>query len=226
MKAFIYYAMLIFIVVGCNSTVTSNKPIKPDSHIFHSDSLYINNNVYIRFYNNDRFYCLLSENGDTVIDAQDYYHRLEIIDINNDSFSDLQVFEISNTPNQCLNYLYDEKIKTFRILENCSLDISPIEKSGYYYTYNSTGCSDLNWQSTLCKIDEYNAVKYGSLIGFGCKDDTLKMERVIQVLKNDEYDCMLIDELSYDSLIIDNDDKWDFIKTYWKENLDTFDDKN
>ena len=124
------------------------------SNNVHLDTIVINNTPLIKILKDDRFICLIYLDRDTIIKEQNYYHRLSIVDFNQDGFDDIRIFVFSNTPNQCDNYLFKPSVKTYAQLE-CHLNFEKIENTQFYYTYNSTGCSDQNWESDLFKMDSY-----------------------------------------------------------------------
>ena len=96
---------------------------------------------------------------------------------------DIRTFVFSNTPNQCENYLYDKENKTFRLVEDCDLDIQLIKGTRYYYSYNRAGCADMNWESYLSKIENYKLVLLGYIHGQGCDFRVKENPQVIKIYK-------------------------------------------
>ena len=151
----------------------------------HQDTITINNKYYIQTSKDDRFNCLLSMQGDTIIKSEDYYFEAKFLDIDEDGYKDIRVFAFSNTPNQCDNYLFDKTLKTFRLVENCDLDIQKIKGTDFYYSYNRAGCADMNWESYLSKVENYKLVDYGYIYGQGCDFEVKDNPQVIEIYKID-----------------------------------------
>ncbi len=189
------------------------------------DTLEINKKKFIQFIKNDNFNCLLSIKGDTIIPSKDYYFKVEFPDIDKDGNKDIRVFAYSNTPNQCDNYLFDKTKKIFILLENCNLDIDKLKGTDFYYSYNRAGCADMNWESTLSKIENYKLLNYGYIHGQGCDEEIDKYPQIIEVyrIRNSDTDQKeLIKKLPYQKYIKEFGDKWSFIKSYWTKNYMTF----
>jgi hypothetical protein len=194
------------------------------------DTITINGQKYIQILSTEKeqFNCLISLSGDTVVKSEDYYKSAEYIDINEDGDKDIRVYVISNTPNQCDNYLYDKTHKTFRNIENCDLDIKKINGKNLYYSYNSTGCSDMNWESYLSEIVDYKLIHLGHIEGQGCDYNTKETPQVIEIYKitnPDNEEKTLIEKLPYKKNIPKFDDKWNFIERYWTKNYSLFEKK-
>lgn len=185
----------------------------------------LNSQNYIQQNRDNRFDCLLTSNGDTIVKSHTYYSQIEFLDIDEDGNQDLRVFIISNTPNQCDNYLFDQKQKSFRLIENCNLDVKKINGTNYYYSYNHAGCSDLNWESHLSKIENFKLVDYGYMFGQGCDFDVKNNPQVIEIYKitNSEMNSkVLLKTLPYHKYITASVDKWTFLSNYWQENFPNF----
>jgi hypothetical protein len=232
--------ILLIILTACNSK-SNNEPInktqtdissnktnihKKETTIIDIDTLQINGFQFIQTLNDDKFNCLVTIKGDTIIKAEDYYYQAKFLDINEDGYKDIRVFTFSNTPNECENYLFDKRLKTFKQIENCDLDIQKIKETDFYYSYNRAGCSDMVWESHLSKIENYKLINYGFINGKGCDFEIKENPQVIEIYKviNSENDEMkLLASLPYLKYIPKNGDKWDFIEKYWKQNYKIFD---
>jgi hypothetical protein len=189
------------------------------------DTLKINDQIFIQTLKDSNFNCLLSLHGDTIIKSEEYYFYAEVLDIDEDGYKDIRVFIFSNKPNKCDNYLFDKRLKTFKKLENSDLDIQKIKGTGFFYSYNSAGCADMNWESHLSKIENYKLVDYGYIYGQGCDFDIEINPQVIEIytvgyLDTSEID--LVKKLPYQKHIKEFGDKWDFIKNYWKRHYKKF----
>jgi len=189
------------------------------------DTLKINDQKFIQTLKDSNFNCLLSLQGDTIVKSEDYYFRAEFPDIDKDGYKDIRVFAFSNTPNQCDNYLFDKRLKTFKLIENCDLDIQKIKGTDFFYSYNRAGCADMNWESHLSKIVNYKLVDYGYIYGQGCDFEIEKNPQVIEIYKvsnSDRDEKVLIKKLPYQKHIKEFGGEWGFIENHWRSNYKTF----
>ena len=231
--------LLFIILTSCNSklsekiiekNLTDSSSVQSTSQIQDNvdvqfDTLNINDQNFIQTLKDGRFNCLLSIQGDTIVKPEDYYFESKLLDINEDGYKDIRVFAFSNTPNQCDNYLFDQKIKTFKIVEECYLDIKKMIGTDFFYSYNRGGCADMNWESHLSKIKNYKLVDYGYIYGKGCDFEIENNPQVIEIYKmlnSDTNEKKLMKKLPYKKHIKEFGDKWDFIEQYWAENYKAF----
>lgn len=214
----------IIFLIACNTKQQNKITDNPNSTLVNIqiDSVKINNYTFIKALKNERFYCLMSNKGDTIIKPTNFYFKAEFLDINQDGYKDIRIYVFSNTPNQCENYLFDRKLNTFRLLENCDLDIEKIRGGKYYYSYNRTGCSDMNWESYLSEIKDYKLVNIGYINGLGCDADIQNNPQTIEIYKIIKNEKTIIKKLPYMTYLTENKSKWEFIKTYWTENTTMF----
>ncbi len=233
------YILLITFLTACNSDdVDKNSETNSnDSFAIQSkvqnidtldikiDTLLINYQKLILTKDGRRPFCLRFANGDTIIKYADFYNSADFLDIDEDGYKDIRIYVFSNTPNQCENYLFDKKLKNFNRIENCSLDIVKVSGTNFYYSYNRAGCSDARWQSHLSKIENNQLVDYGEIYGNGCESDNdidLRTIEIYKIFNSNFEDNELIEDLPYAEHIIEWQDKWNFIDTYWASNYSTF----
>lgn len=208
-----------------DSSTIETKPQRQDKVDIHIDTLQINNQQFIQTLKDNKFNSLLSMKGDTIVKSEDYYFEAKYLDIDEDGYKDIRVFAFSNTPNQCDNYLFDNTTNTFKYIENCDLDIKKLNGTDFYYSYNRTGCADLNWESHLSKIENNKLVDYGYINGRGCDFEIKDNPQVIEIYKvinSDKDEKKLIKSLPYVKHIPKPDDKLTFIENYWKQNFKMF----
>ena len=230
--------LFLIILTACNSK-SADKTIEnisadsskiqinqhQDSVDIQIDTIKINDQKFIQTLKDSNFNCLLSLQGDTIVKSEDYYFKAEFLDIDKDGYKDIRVFAFSNTPNQCDNYLFDKNLKTFKLIENCDLDIQKIKGTDFFYSYNRAGCADMNWESHLSKIENYKLLDYGYIYGQGCDFEIEKNPQVIEIYKvsnSDTDEKVLIKKLPYQKHIKEFGDKWEFIENYWTRNYKTF----
>jgi hypothetical protein len=240
-KTVIILSVLALIVGGCRQAITQeNIPQIQEGIIFQYDTLLINGLQLIKTSDSDTtnnfnlFYCLTTIDGDTIIPYAEFYHYCHFLDIDDDGYTDLRVEIFSHTFNQCDNYLFDSRHKTFRHIENCILDIQKISGTDFYYSYEAVGCADMNWESLLSKIENYRLVPYAIISGYGCEDQKFIIVNKFDVDKNtkllkgkkifaEEQEIFVANQLFIENFpYTENIDKWDFIKNYWKTNYQNF----
>jgi hypothetical protein len=225
MKTIISNMALIFFLISCNLSKGKNcennftgkesaAQIQSES-IFYYDTLSINDYKFVQTIDKGttRIYCLTTINGDTIIPFADYYSHIELLDINDDNNTDIRVFIFSNTYNQCNSYLFDIQNNVFKLIENCDLDIQKITGTSCYYSYNAVGCADMNWESHLSTIENYQLVTYGRIYGNGCNSDDELMIKIYKIIDEKE---IFFKTLPYTKYIPKFDSKWNFIKKYWE----------
>lgn len=211
-------------IIQENSLINSKTQSKETINI-QSDTLKINNQKLIQKLIDGKFNCLLSLQEDTIVKSQDYYSKVVFLDINEDGFKDIRVFAFSNMPNQCDNYFFDKKTKVFKLIENCYLDIQKLNGTDFFYSYNSVGCANKDWESYLCKVENYELVNYGYMLGQGCDDDIVNNPpniEIYKILDNIKNERKWLKSMPYFKAIAPNKDKFNFIKIYWNRNYKTF----
>ena len=218
----ILHIILLISFIACNAQ-TKDKTIDAEtiSKISsNADTLTINGQRFIETRKNNNFYCLTSLKGDTIIDAEDFYFKCEILDFNDDGYKDLRVFIYSNTANQCDNYLYDKDTKTFKQLQFCDLDFKKIPNKNYYFTYFKKGCAGQDFGSYLSKLEGNNFINLAYIEENGCDFDTINNPqnfKIYQVLETQKETLKLVKTYKY------ND--FEGIEEYWKLNCEKFDKK-
>ena len=224
------YIIFIICLIGCNpqsndkkieqnhkdTSVIKKKPARQlDTSNIHRATLTVNKQKLIQTeIKEDQFACLTSLTGDTIVKFADYYSSIEFLDIDQDGYKDIRIFTYSNTPNECDNYLFDKVSKTYKFIKNCDLDIKLIKGTRLFYSYNRAGCADMNWESHLCKIENWNEINIGLINGKGCgdKDDGIYIYKINGETEN------LITTLPIKTIEKYKENKWGFIEEYWTNN--------
>ncbi|MFN5416064.1 MAG: hypothetical protein ACK5B9_03335 [Flavobacteriia bacterium] len=187
MKAFILLFVSSFLICTCvNEKNRNNKvPSGNSDNDFISDTIFVNGQQLIQFKKEGRFYCLTKLNGDTIVKLQNHYFNLELVDLNQDNFTDLKVDIISNTANQCEYYIYNKKTKNFKHLINCDILLKKIPNKNYYFTYTAVGCAGSDFESFLSKIENDELIDIAFIKEIGCEFDTIKEPKSIELYKID-----------------------------------------
>jgi hypothetical protein len=231
------WIVCLILVTACESTdnkisikQTDTLPVIPttpgipiEEPEFTIDTLLVDHKAFPVVLKDDAFYCLLSSTGDTLITPQEYYVNPEFPDINEDGYKDLRVYVASNTDNQCENYLYQKSNGSFRLLDDCDMDIKKIPGAPYYYGYVASGCADQNWMSYIGKIENNKWVVTGYMDAVGCNGKyTEDAQRRIKIYRSKEDEMRLVEEFPYGRYLDGSDEKFDFFEKYWKKNYKRF----
>jgi hypothetical protein len=224
MKLLLLSYSILFLTV-CNAQKSVGTKTKSGFSRETKDTLIINHQRLIRTMKDGRFQSLSTLSGDTILKDVGYYSNVEFIDINADGYKDIRAFVVSNTPNQCENYLFNKEKMAFQLLLNCDLNIRLIRGTNYYYSYNRAGCADLNWESYLSRIENFKLVPVGYIYGQGCDFEVKENPQEILIYKitNPFAETkILVRKLPYTKYIPTFGDKWNFIASYWQKNWRTF----
>ncbi len=139
------------------------------------------------------------------------FSNLRRIDMNQDGYKDLLITQGSQRPWDRL-YLFDPvNDSLLRIPEFIDYrSTEQIGATGYFYSYTSRGCADAEWESKLIRIDGTKIVEYGTIYGYGCREEEEK--RMIHITHGD-----INKDLPLEKTLSDGVNKWSFIKAYWQE---------
>lgn len=214
----LFFLVLLVVLCACSdapSLTTKKNPIDVENEVSKA-SIIINGSIFQVININERFYCLLNRDGDTIIPKEDYYFQLEILDFDDDGFEDLRVFVMSNEANQCDNYWFDSSSEKFKKIENCDLNFEKIKGKDYCFTYYGTGCADGEHTSDLYKMNKYNFKLVGQIIEKGCEFDTIKEPKIAKIYTylNDSTDKLIKTYKLYE---------FEGAHSYWEKNCSKFD---
>jgi hypothetical protein len=95
-----------------------------------------------------------------------------------------------------------------------------IPHTKYYYSYMHQGCADMNWKSDLFYIDNFKAVKIGTIAGYECADSGIKDG--IYINKERQGKKVKVAQLPIKIIYRYKEEKWTFIKAYWYKNYKAF----
>jgi hypothetical protein len=204
--------LFILLLTSCETTKKEN-----EIDILKSDTILLNGIQVIEHKKDGRLWNINALSGDIIVESAPYYFEASYLDINADGFIDIRTSIISNTPNQSENYLYDNPHKRFRKIGDSDLEIKKLKGIPLYFSYNSVGCSDHNWESHLSKIDNWKEVRIGHISTKSCGDK----EDGIYIYKLNGDREILLAAMPIDTLNMKSD-KWNFIKQYWESNHTKF----
>lgn len=220
----------LLFITSCNNIeqseiveVPSIKEDIPKNNVIILDSVSINgNNFFIYEGENSDSITLVKNKKDTSY-AVFECGEIEFLDFNRDGYMDLFIFYNSNVPGINEVMLFDIEKENFVKVNNMLdfPDAIKIEDSKYYYSYHRSGCADLNWDSDLFYIKDYEAIKVGNIKGNGC--DGIDDQQFISISKVNKDTLINIETLPIDTIEFYKDYKWGFIRRYWKNNLNKFD---
>lgn len=136
------------------------------------------------------------------------YERLpyiQIEDINKDSILEIKLDFIDNNVVSYL-YLFDAQNNSFRkVLNFENYSQARFIVKNLFYSYNSTGCADLNWASNLVLIDDFSIKVLASIFVTECNNE------LNEILVKDVINEEIIYLETYGS------DKFEFIENYWNK---------
>jgi hypothetical protein len=147
--------------------------------------------------------------------------NLGILDFDRDGSSDILLDYIGNNPTYFL-YLYDSSRRAFRAIDRYMNFPDGQHVDGdpdVYYSYSRAGCADMNWESDLFEIKDFEITHLGHLYGAGCESDSQKIS-IYRVVGNKSDNTVLVETLPFSSE--ENSNKWDIVKLYWNRNYAKF----
>lgn len=165
------------------------------------------------------FFELQSLDGKTLYRNNNNPSEFIFTDFNEDGFTDIELHFMTNVPNVNDILIFNPESNSFIEIENFSNFPASIKIIGtnFYYSYQSSGCSDSNWDSDLYYLKENKAVRIGNIHVIECDNDD---ERGIFIYKVNGENKKQIKLIPIEKKDFDN--KWDFIKIYWTENYKEF----
>jgi hypothetical protein len=193
-----------------------------DTNSIAIDTATVEGKKYLGFFN-DQTYYLLNAKGDTLLRKKDYYFDAEFKDFNKDGHQDIILHYSSNTSMVLDLFLYTPTTGKFREIKKFRDFPAPEQIKGtkFYYSYHKTGCADMNWDSDLFYIDNFNAIRIGNIAGRQCNNrDGLKDAVYIYKVRNDKE--KLFKKLPIEIIWKSKDLKWGFINEYWTKNYKLF----
>ncbi|AYL96491.1 hypothetical protein [Mucilaginibacter celer] len=177
-------------------------------------------------------YSISYSNSDTVVEVKakrrivSRLHEfgiweMKFIDFNKDGYKDILIQYVSNTPNDNNLYLYNKHRHNFIEVNNFRnfAYAAGLGSNNLYYSYERAGCGDLNWNSYLFKIVNFQAIPIGFISGLGCNGDEKMGIFIFKINRTKE---KLIREYPIDKIDKYKSYKWGFIKQYWKTNYRKF----
>lgn len=232
MKSLILFLASTFLLLSCNEKTVVFNPMQniPSSATnetipfeLNCDTL-INNNLLFKICNGNDTSAFMLHKSDTLYKFSQGIHNFEITDFNKDGFKDVIFHYVSNNAQDGI-YLFDGTVNKFRYVEHSESypESVKIKNTNYYYCYNRRGCSDLNWDSDLFFIKDYEIHKIGNITGIGCppNDEKTEIKNGIYIYKIEKDSIeTLVQYIPGESGYYKN--KWDFIENYWTRNYQNF----
>ncbi|MGY4537211.1 hypothetical protein ACVW0P_001627 [Mucilaginibacter sp. UYNi724] len=152
----------------------------------------------------------------------DYASSVKFKDFNTDGYKDIIITYPQNTPGIIGLLLYNKTNKTYKKVSGFDAFPAPemIPNTKYYYSYHHSGCADMDWTSDLFCIENYKAVKLGTINGNECGDSGIKDGIYIYKIVGGKE--IKIKQLSIKTIYSYKEYKWGFIKSYWYKNYRLF----
>ncbi|WP_421798729.1 hypothetical protein [Haliscomenobacter sp.] len=163
---------------------------------------------------------ILNQSKDTVYKHNDFASNgFEIIDFDEDGTSDIRLHEISGVGGLSELIFFDPKNKVFKPIKGFIQFSEPtrIKKTKYWYSYERSGCADLNWTSYLFYIKDFQAIQIGEISGRGCSGESENGIFVYKIIQNQ---ALLVKKYPREAGYYG--DKWEFIEAYWNNSYQQF----
>lgn len=163
---------------------------------------------------------ILNQSKDTVYKHDSFSSNgFEVIDLDENGMSDIRLNQISNVGGLGELIFFDPKNKVFKPIKDFIKFAEPtkIKKTKYWYSYQRSGCADMNWTSYLFYIKDYQAIPIGKIRSASCAGES---ENGIFVYKTIGDQGVLVKKYSREAGYYS--DKWDFIDAYWNHNYQQF----
>ena len=195
------------------------RPIHTDS-LIQKVILILNGQKLIETLGDSAFRCLTMLSGDTIVPYDDSYAFIEFPDINHDGYKDIRVYRMTNVPNICDNYFFDKTTKTYNLIKGCDLDIISVPGTDLFFTWGVSGCAGMDWESYLCKIENWAEVDIGYIEAKDCGDED---DGVRICIVNSDDKKKLIKKVTLKDFGYKNiDDYDDFLRKYWAKHYKEF----
>jgi hypothetical protein len=183
---------------------------------------YVNDERYIINYTSSYELFIIKSKNDTIYKEADSAPDFEFKDFDGDGYKDINLYYMTNVPGIQNLLLYDKIDKTFKTVNDFSYFPSPhrINNTKFYYSYHRNGCADMNWASDLFYIENFKAIKIGSIFGYECENSGIQDGIYIYKVNNNKK--ALLEEIPIRTLKKYEDHKWGFMKEYWIRNYKKF----
>lgn len=158
--------------------------------------------------------------GDTILTdtLDDGYPEFQ--DFDGDGKKDIRYFYFSNVPDVQELFLYHSKNQNFIKVKDFADYPAPIRigQTPYYYSYHRSGCADIDWDSDLFHLKNYETIHLGNITGLGCEDSPqgVFIYKIVKTkpIEIEKHPIEVIDQYE--------DYKWGFIKAYWNKHYKKF----
>jgi hypothetical protein len=181
------------------------------------DTLMICDAFFLVTFKNNIISSIATLSNDTVFRGRDYFSEIKFIDFNFDGCQDLKAEVVSREAGECELWLFDRNVNSYRELSNVYPNPEAIKGTNYYYSYERIGCGGKKWQSSLCRLENFESKQIGIMYGDGCEDvDSIFVNRL-----DENGDEKLFFE-KHTHIFRSGNDKSDFIKNYWVSNCSAF----
>jgi hypothetical protein len=94
-----------------------------------------------------------------------------------------------------------------------------IKGTKYYYSYQRSGCADMEWDSDLFYISNYKAIRIGHIAGDQCGSNEPPGVFIYKVSRSKE---KLVKSLQPEVTSKYREGKWGLYKRYWTKNWRNF----
>jgi hypothetical protein len=143
----------------------------------------------------------------------------EFEDFDNDGTLDIRMYQLSNIGGVSELIMFDKTSKSFREIMNFTDFAEPkkIENTKYWYSYQRSGCADVNWESRLFKIENFKAVEIGRLDAIFCDYELNKGIFIFKISRDKKIKIHFENKLPEKYA-----DRYLYIQDYWTNNYRKF----
>lgn len=218
-----------FIIISCSSEKDEIKEPNPDliennnqaiRTLLSQESVKIKDDLYTLFiYDNNDLEVRTETDSIVFEDTSEGLFSSNFIDFDEDGFLDLKLHLLTNVPNIAKLALFNSTTKSFELVKD--FDFFPtalkIKGTSFYYSYNSTGCGDYNWESELFTIRDYKITTLAKIEGRGCENEKFTGIKVYKC--NPDFDSLI---QTIPRKAGNYEGKSQFIESYWTKNYNQF----
>ncbi len=129
---------------------------------------------------------MVNQGEDTIV-KENAVNDCILKDIDGNGLPDLMISHISNVPGIADLFMFDERIASFRKVEDFSRfpAAEDLKGTSCFYSYHRSGCADRNWDSDLFYIKDFKTYCIGNIAGRECGDTDPKDGIYISTVRGD-----------------------------------------
>ena len=208
------YTIIIFIIALIAISCSKKENFSFSNKNWKVDTIEVNGLKVIRGKSNLETKALMFKDGNILFSGENYV-ACQYLDINNDGFEDIRVYNTKKNIGPCITYLFDVENQSFEEIENINVEFEKLQDN-FYYSNDKLGCEGWIWQSLFFQIDNFKAEKIARLFVDTCD----KKEDGVYVYKYEQSKEVLDTVIPFSSKLVQESGlRSDFIRQYWNIKL-------